>query len=98
VVPEELAVRVVIKQATAEMHKRICWFCRQGILVGSDLDGGMIRGWHAMRLGDDDAVAAGGFATIKSLVCASHDGAEARIRADKLSDPCGKGYLDVSGG
>jgi hypothetical protein len=98
VVPEELAVRVVIKQATAEMNKRICWFCRQSILVGSDLDGGMIGGGHAMRLGDDDAVAAGGFATIKSRVCASHDGVEVQIRADKLSDACGEGYLDASGG
>jgi hypothetical protein len=51
-----------------------------------------------MRLRDDNAVAAGCFATIESLVCASHNGVEGRIRTDKLSDSCGEGHLDVAGG
>ena len=53
---------------------------------------------QAMRLGDDDAVAASGFAPIQSHVCASHDAVEVHIRADHLSDACGKGNLDIPGG
>jgi hypothetical protein len=51
-----------------------------------------------MWLGDDDAVTAGSFATIKRHVCTFHDGVEVQIRPDHLSDTCGEGYLDVSGG
>ena len=51
-----------------------------------------------MRLGDDDAVAAGGFATIQSQIRAFHDGVEVRIRPDHLRDPRGEGDLDGPGG
>ena len=51
-----------------------------------------------MGLGDDDAVAAGGLATIKSRVCAFHDGVEVQIRPDHLSDTRGEGDLDVAAG
>lgn len=51
-----------------------------------------------MRLGDDDTVAARGFATIEGLVCAAQDGVEVQIRADELSDTRCEGYVDASGG
>jgi hypothetical protein len=98
VVRGELAVRVVRKQAAAKTNNRISWICQQSILFASELDGGMIRGGHAMRLRYDDAVAASGFATIESLVCTGQDRGEVHIRADHLSDTCGEGNLDVSGG
>lgn len=91
-------VRVIIEHATAKANKRVSLSRRLSILFGSEFDGGMIGGGHTMRLGDDDAVAAGSFAAIKRHVCAFHDGVEVQIRPDHLSDTCGEGDLDVSSG
>jgi hypothetical protein len=51
-----------------------------------------------MRLRNDDAVTAGGFATIKCHVRTFHDGVEVQIRPDHLSYASGEGYLDISRG
>jgi len=90
-------VRVVIQHTSAKTNKRVPAPWRRSISFGCEFDGGMIRGGQTMWLRNDDAVTAGGFATVKGHVRAFHDGVEVQIGPDHLSDTRGEGYLNVSG-